>query len=66
MTDELSPATPIPSGDHVPFLVRVAERLSRSGPKGEHGLERVLWAMVAVQIAQMETGNLVWLASLFL
>ena len=66
MTDEPTPATSLPSGDHVPFLVRVAERLSRSGPKGEQGLERVLWAMVAVQVAQMETGNLLWVASLFL
>ena len=59
---------PSPSGDQAPFLVRVAERLSRRQPAGTNGLsiEKALWAMVMVQMAQMDTENLSWLLGLLL
>ena len=59
---------PSPSGDQAPFLVRVAERLSKRREPGTAPLtiEKVLWAMVVVQAAQMDTANLLWVVSYLL
>ena len=59
---------PSPSGDQAPFLVRVAERLSRRPDSVNTGLsiEKALWAMVLVQMVQMDTENLSWVLSLLL
>lgn len=67
MTD-VPDSHPSPSGDHSPFLVRVAERLSRRPENVNNGLtiEKALWAMVLVQMAQMDTENLSWVLSLLL
>ena len=67
MTAEVSPDTSLPSGDRVPWLVRVAERLSR-GTRSDAStpLEKALWAMVLVQLAQMDTSNLAWALALVL
>ena len=67
MTD--TPDTqPSPSGDQAPFLVRVAERLSkrRTDPSTPLTIEKALWAMVIVQMAQMDTGNLSWVVAYLL
>lgn len=68
MTESPDPSTSTPSGDQAPFLVRVAERLSKERPKGESRLtiEKALWAMVVVQAAQMDVGNLTGLWLYFL
>ena len=69
MSDISTPAPSTPSGDQSPWLVRFAESLTRKRVKGEGmglSLERALWAMVFVQVAQMDTANLVWFASLLL
>lgn len=65
---EVPDTQPSPSGDHSPFLVRVAERLSRRPDSVNNGLsiEKALWAMVLVQMAQMDTENLSWVLSLLL
>lgn len=67
MTD-IPDTQPSPSGDQVPFLVRVAERLSKRQSNVNSGLsiEKALWAMVLVQMAQMDTENLSWVLSLLL
>ena len=59
---------PTPSGDHSPFLVRLAERLSKRPENVNNGLpiEKALWAMVIVQMAQMDTGNLSWVMAYLL
>lgn len=69
MTESLTPAPASPSGDQSPWLVRFAESLTRKRVKGEGqslSLERALWAMVLVQMAQMDTANLAWFLSLIL
>ncbi len=55
------------SGDPKPFLVRVAERLSR-GTETERStpIEKALWAMVLVSALEMDTGNLSVLLSMIL
>lgn len=60
--------TSTPSGDQVPFLVRVAERLSKRQDRPKEGLtiERALWAMVVVQAAQMDVSNLTGVMLYFL
>lgn len=65
---ELPDTQPSPSGDQAPFLVRVAERLSRRPANVNNGLsiEKALWAMVFVQMAQMDTENLAWVLGLLL
>ena len=65
---ELPDTQPSPSGDQAPFLVRVAERLSKRRDQGEQPLtiEKALWAMVMVQMAQMDTSNLSWVLAYFL
>ena len=67
MTD-LPDTQPSPSGDQAPFLVRLAERLSKRPESGKDGLtiDRALWAMVFVQLAQMDTGNLSWVVAYLL
>ncbi len=67
MTD-VPDSQPSPSGDQAPLLVRIAERLSRSSEPGKDGLtiDRALWAMVLVQLAQMDTGNLSWVLAYLL
>lgn len=59
---DLPDTQPSPSGDQAPLLVRIAERLSKRPSMGKDGLtiDRALWAMVLVQLAQMDTGNLAW------
>lgn len=69
MTEISTPSPASPSGDQSPLLVRIAESISRKRVKGEGGslsLERALWAMVLVQVAQMDTNNLAWFLSLLL
>ena len=65
---DLPDTQPSPSGDQTPFLVRVAERLSKRREPDTSGLsiEKALWAMVLVQMAQMDTENLSWVLSLLL
>ena len=55
------------SGDPKPFLVRVAERLSR-GTKTEKvtPIEKALWAMVLVSALEMDTENLSFALSMLL
>ncbi len=55
------------SGDQKPFLVRVAERLSR-GTEAEKTtpIEKALWAMVLVSALEMDTNNLTVLLSMVL
>ena len=67
MTDVTDTQT-TPSGDQAPFLVRLAERLSRTPVAGKDGLtiDRALWAMVLVQFAQMDTANLAWVMAYLL
>lgn len=67
MSDVPTPQ-PSPSGDQAPFLVRLAERLSKRPMAGKEGLtiDRALWAMVLVQVAQMDTGNLGWVLAYLL
>lgn len=59
---------PPPSGDQAPFLVRVAERLSKRRDQGQQPLtiEKALWAMVMVQMAQMDTSNIAWVLAYLL
>lgn len=68
MTETPDTSTSTPSGDQAPFLVRVAERLSRERQPGEPRLtiEKALWAMVVVQAAQMDVSNLTGLLVYFL
>lgn len=56
------------SGDQAPFLVRLAERLSKTKEPSEGSLsiEKALWAMVVVQAMQMDTTNLGWLLTYLL
>lgn len=65
---DLPDTQPSPSGDQAPFLVRVAERLSKRRTESQSSLtiEKALWAMVFVQMAQMDTGNLLWVVSYLL
>jgi len=65
---DIPESQPSPSGDQAPFLVRVAERLSRKPNSVNNGLsiEKALWAMVLVQMAQMDTENLSWVLGLLL
>jgi len=68
MTETPDSSTSTPSGDQVPFLVRVAERLSRERQPTDSRLtiEKALWAMVVVQAAQMDVSNLTGLWLYFL
>ena len=67
MTDVTDTQTS-PTGDHSPLLVRLAERLSRRPENVNNSLtiEKALWAMVIVQMAQMDTGNLSWVMAYLL
>ena len=69
MTDTNTPPPASPSGDQSPWLVRFAESVTRKRVKGEGqttSLEKALWAMVLVQMAQMDTANLAFVLSLLL
>lgn len=68
MTDDQIPTQPSPSGDQVPWLVRMAEKLSkgRSGRPANMTIDRAIWTMVIIQAMQMDTSNLTWLYLLFL
>jgi len=65
---DIPDSQPSPSGDQAPLLVRLAERLSKRPETGKDGLtiDRALWAMVLVQLAQMDTGNLSWVLAYLL
>ena len=65
---DLPASQPSPSGDQAPFLVRLAERLSKTREPSTDRLsiEKALWAMVVVQAMQMDTGNLGWVLAYLL
>lgn len=67
MDNDHTPDPSTHSGDPKPFLVRVAERLSR-GTETERTtpIEKALWAMVIVSALEMDTNNLTVLLSLVL
>ena len=69
MTDTNTQPPASPSGDHSPWLVRFAESITRKRVRGEGqstSLEKALWAMVLVQMAQMDTANMVYILGLLL
>lgn len=69
MTEASHPQPASPSGDPSPWLVRFAESITKRRVKGGDGtltLERALWAMVFVQMAQMDTANISWFLTLIL
>ena len=69
MTDTTTQPPASPSGDQSPGLVRFAESITRKRVRGDGqstSLEKALWAMVLVQMAQMDTANLVFVMSLLL